>query len=134
MKFNSLVPELMVSDFEKTRTFYMLLGFTVRYERIENKFVFIELEGNQIMIQQADHQTDCWNTGKLIYPFGRGINLEMEVVNVDKIYEKVIQNKIPLFRDIKVRHYRQVEKVWKNKEFLIQDPDGYLLRFCSVLN
>ena len=131
MQFNSLVPELMVTDIDKSREFYHVLGFTVRYERPEIKFAFIELEGNQIMIQQASHQSDCWDTGELVYPFGRGINLEMEVKNVDELYAKVVQNKIPLFRDIKVSQYRQDEKVWKSKEFLVQDPDGYLLRFCS---
>ena len=49
MKFNSLIPELSVSNIERSKDFYLSLGFKIRYERKENKFCFIELEENQII-------------------------------------------------------------------------------------
>ena len=46
MKFNALIPELSVSDIEKSIYFYIdVLGFKIEYERPENKFVFISLDG-----------------------------------------------------------------------------------------
>ena len=50
MKFNSLIPELSVSNIERSKKFYLSLGFKIMYEREENKFVFLQLEENQIMI------------------------------------------------------------------------------------
>ena len=48
--FNSLIPELSVSNIELSKKFYLDLGFEVKYERKENKFCFLQLEENQIMI------------------------------------------------------------------------------------
>ena len=63
MKFNSLIPELTVKDLERTKTFYTdVLGFTVEYEREEDRFVFLSLEGNQLMFEQENGN---WNTGVL---------------------------------------------------------------------
>ena len=62
MKYNSLIPELSVTDFEKSKKFYQLLGFHVVYERKDDYFAFLQLENNQIMIEQINQH---WNTGKL---------------------------------------------------------------------
>ena len=50
MKFNSLIPELTVSNIIVSKKFYQELGFRIVYEREENKFCFLELENNQIML------------------------------------------------------------------------------------
>lgn len=42
MKFNKLIPELSVSNINRSKDFYLLLGFKVVYERVEDKFVFLE--------------------------------------------------------------------------------------------
>ena len=34
-----------------------------------------------------------------------------------------------IFLDLKVNEYRVDNKIFQDKEFLLQDPDGYLLRF-----
>ena len=52
MRFNKLIPELTVTDIEKSRIFYENLSFKVMYERKEDKFIFLELNQNQIMIQE----------------------------------------------------------------------------------
>ena len=126
MKFNSLIPELSVTDINKSKDFYISIGFKIMYERIEDKFCFLELEGNQIMIQE---ENDTWNVGEMSYPFGRGINISMNVSDVKKMYQYVINNKIKIFKELEVHHYRVDDKVYADTEFLIQDPDGYLLRF-----
>lgn len=126
MKFNSLIPEFSVTDIDVSIKFYKSIGFRVVYERKEDKFCFLELEGNQIMIEQIN---DNWNTGNLKYPFGRGINISMSVSDIDGYYDLVLRNGIELFKELKINKYRVDDVLYEDKEFLIQDPDGYLLRF-----
>lgn len=126
MKFNSLIPELSVTDIEKSKEFYLNLGFKVMHERKEDKFCFLYLEDNQIMIEEINNN---WNVGEMKYPFGNGINISMTVSDIDSFYESIISKKIVLFRKIKTSKYRVDDIIYKDKEFLLQDPDGYLLRF-----
>lgn len=126
MKFNSLIPELSVTDIEKSKEFYLNLGFKIMYERKEDKFCFLYLEDNQIMIEEINNN---WNVGKMKYPFGNGINISMTVSDIDSFYESIISKKIVLFRKIKTSKYRVDDIIYEDKEFLLQDPDGYLLRF-----
>ena len=126
MKFNSLIPELTVSNIDVSKKFYLSLGFFIKYEREEDKFCFLELENNQIMIQEDN---DNWSTGKLLYPYGRGINISMSISNVEEYYNKLKNNNIKFFKELMTNEYRAGEEIYFDKEFLIQDPDGYLLRF-----
>ena len=126
MKYNSLIPELSVTDFEKSKKFYQLLGFHVVYERKDYYFAFLQLENNQIMIEQINKH---WNTGKLEYPFGRGINISMSVSNIDQFYIILKQKNVIFFKEFMVNKYQANDTIYEDKEFLIQDPDGYLLRF-----
>ena len=91
-------------------------------------FFFLEYENNQIMIEEVNNN---WSVGKLSYPFGNGINLSMEVSDIDSLYQKVKKLDIPIFRELKVSEYKVDDEVYQDKEFLIQDPDGYLLRFTG---
>lgn len=126
MQFNSLIPELSVFDICRSKAFYQDLGFEIMYERRENKFCFLQLEGNQIMIEENN---DNWNTGELEYPYGRGINISMCVSDVESFYNKLKDKGVKFFRELEVHEYRVLDDISYDMEFLIQDPDGYLLRF-----
>ena len=126
MKFNSLIPELSVSNINESKNFYLKLGFKIMYERVEDKFVFLQLEDNQIMIEENNNN---WNTGVMEHPYGRGINISMTVKDIDSMYKKIKENNISFFVDLETHEYRINDIVYYDKEFLIQDPDGYLLRF-----
>lgn len=126
MKFNKLIPELSVTDIEASKEFYLSLGFHIVYERKETKFAFIELDGNQLMIEELN---DNWDVGPLERPFGRGINISMSVDNVEEMFNNLKEKGIKFFLELEVHSYRVDDKVYQDKEFLIQDPDGYLLRF-----
>lgn len=129
MKFNRLIPELSVSNIEKSKNFYMnTLGFKLEYERTKDKFAFLSLGEAQIMIEEVN---GYWNTDKLEYPFGRGVNFQIEVNNLEEIRDRLIKNGIKLFRDIITSEYECSGDVLVQKEFLVQDLDGYLLRFCG---
>lgn len=126
MKFNSLIPELSVSDINKSKEFYLNIGFKIKYERQDTKFCFLELEDNQIMIEEIN---DNWNTGELEYPFGRGINLSMQVSDIEKFYNDLKEKNIKMFKELEIHTYRVDDVEYHDVEFLVMDPDGYLLRF-----
>ena len=129
MKFNSLIPELTVRNIEEAKSFYLnILNFNLEYERVEDKFAFVSLESNQIMLQEANGN---WGVGELEYPFGRGVNFEMTVSNVEEYYVQILQKGITPFRPLTVNKYRKEDELIAQNEFLIQDQDGYLLRFTD---
>lgn len=128
IRYNSLIPEFSVSNILVSKKFYIDLGFEIVYERVENKFCFLSLDDNQIMIEEVNNN---WNVGKLEYPFGRGINISMAVNDIDKFYNNIKNKGIKLYKDIAVSKYRVDDGYVCDKQFLIQDPDGYLLRFTN---
>ncbi len=132
MTFNKIIPELAVTNLENSLKFYKCLGFKVEYERPESKFVFLSLGEIQFMIQELS-DGDKWDVGKLTYPFGNGINFQLEVDNVEIIYNSLKESGYKIAFEIEENWYRQDNKLLGNKEFLVQDPDGYLLRFAEDL-
>lgn len=124
--FNSLIPELSVSNIEVSKKFYESIGFKVVYERPENKFCFMQLENNQIMIEENNEN---WNVGKMEYPFGNGINISMSIKDVENKYKELKNKNIKFFLDLEIHEYKVDNEIFKDSEFLLQDPDGYLLRF-----
>lgn len=132
MKFNKLIPELSVTNLEKSLGFYKTIGFKIEYERKENKFVFLSLGEIQFMIQEITGD-DKWEVAPLVYPFGNGINFQLEVEDATAIYDKLKNNNYKIIFDMEENWYRQDNKLLGNKEFLVQDPDGYLLRISEDL-
>jgi len=131
MRFNKLIPELSVSDFEQSLKFYTkILGFNVEYKREESNFAFLSFQGSQLMIEQANER---WSTGKLEHPFGRGVNFQIEVKSIKPILKSLKDNNYPVFVEAKENWYRQDNQLSGNNEFLVKDPDGYLLRFAEDL-
>lgn len=131
MRFNALIPELSVNDIEKSKWFYIgLLSFKLEYERTDDKFAFISLEEAQMMLEETNGH---WETGGLSHPFGRGINFQIEVEDIHPIIERLKKASIPLFRKPIVSKYTSNDTIFVQKEFLVQDPDGYLLRFSQEM-
>lgn len=132
LEFNKSIPELSVTNLENSLKFYKTIGFKIEYDRPENKFVFISLGKIQFMLQEIS-DNDKWNIMELTYPFGNGINFQLEVDNVNEIYKNLKDNNYKITFEIEENWYRQGNRLLGNKEFLIQDPDGYLLRFFEDL-
>jgi catechol 2,3-dioxygenase-like lactoylglutathione lyase family enzyme len=128
---SKLVPELMVSNHAASRDFYVrIIGFSVRYERPAEKFSYLDLGGAELMIEE---ETDFWATAPRERPYGRGINLQIEVDKLDPILARLKDADIPLFRPVEEAWYRTGDSYGGNRQFLVQDPDGYLLRFFEDL-
>jgi catechol 2,3-dioxygenase-like lactoylglutathione lyase family enzyme len=129
LKFNKLIPELSVTDINKSLKFYIdILMFKLEYERKEDKFALLTLNDAQIMIEEVN---GYWETGSLEYPFGRGVNFQIEVNNVDELYNNIKAHNYPIKIEMQENWYRVDDKLVGQKEFLIMDLDGYLLRFIQ---
>ena len=133
MYFNKNVPEFDVTNLKKSLDFYLTCGFKIEYERPENKFVFISLGEIQFMLQEIGSGEKKWDVGELEYPFGRGINFQLEVDDVDSIYDNLVKANYKIAFKMEENWYRNNDKLLGCKEFLVQDPDGYLLRFSEDL-
>ena len=124
-----LVPELLVSDHAASLDFYVrVLGFSVRYDRPAEKFAYLDLGGAELMIEQ---ETDFWLTARREKPYGRGINLQIEIGDLDALAAKIKLAGIPFYKAPVDRWYRVDDHESGQRQFLVQDPDGYLLRFCQ---
>lgn len=131
MTNHSLIPELLVNDFQISLHFYTsILGFVVDRERPESKFAMLSIEGSQIMINQRN---GSWETGAFEYPLGRGINLQIKVLTIANLLANLKSSHVALYQQPEEAWYRKGNVEVGHLEFLVQDPDGYLLRFAQSL-
>jgi len=137
----ALVPELYVSDLPASTEFYVgILGFQIEYERPEEKFAALSLGSAHIMLEEApslkrataeDLRGGQWRTADLERPFGRGVNLEIEVADVGLIHSRIAQRGYPLLLALHRRSYRIGTDHRVVQQLLVADPDGYLIRLSQ---
>ena len=129
-----LTPELKVSDFRESLDFYTkMAGFEILYDRPEEEFAMLGINGARLMIEGLSEKTRNWKVGDLERPFGRGVNFQIEVPDVEHLYKNFKEADYPIYLDMEEKWYRMNELENGNKQFLVQDPDGYLLRFFEDL-
>jgi catechol 2,3-dioxygenase-like lactoylglutathione lyase family enzyme len=129
-----LIPELDVSDLDRSLTFYVgVVGFRVLYDRPEERFAFLDLDGAHLMIEEAAGPGRRFQSAPLERPYGRGVNFQIETANVDALHERVRKAGFDPIIPIEERWYRRDEIESGNRQFVVADPDGYLLRFFSDL-
>ncbi len=78
-----------------------------------------------------DQANGHWQTGALEPPYGRGVNFEMTGSTLDALYQRVLAAQLPLFRPLSESRYQAGAESLVQREFLFQDPDGYLFRFTD---
>ena len=134
MNWNQMIPEFDVFNLEKSLEFYTkFIGFDIVYTRDEDKFAFLQMDNVQIMIQEIELKNNKWQVDTLKYPLGNGINFQIDVTNIDEIYNNLKDNKYTVFVEMEEHWYRKDNILMGCKEFLVQDPNGYLLRFSEDL-
>ena len=75
-----------------------------------------------------------WLTGKMTKPFGRGINFQWDVAEIEELYARVkMKASDSIYLKIETTSYQCADKVVIKRQFIAQDPDGYLFRFCSEI-
>tara|TARA_B100000676_G_scaffold303103_1_gene353126 strand:- start:330 stop:764 length:435 start_codon:yes stop_codon:yes gene_type:complete len=128
-----LIPEFYVRDISASRAFYVgVLGFDVLFERPEEGFVYLAREGAELMLDAVD-QGRTWLAAELEVPFGRGVNVQIWTADVDTLYKQVEQSGARIFLALEEVWYRTGVTYGGNRQFVVQDPDGYLLRFAQDL-
>ncbi|WP_439853724.1 bleomycin resistance protein [Pseudomonas yamanorum] len=131
---NPLVPELIVTALTSSLDFWVTqLGFDIAYQRPEEGFAYLDLQGAQIMLEQYDSDAGQWLTASLEKPLGRGINLQIDVPAVAPVLQRLAGIGWPLFRDVEDAWYRAGEVEAGQRQFIVQDPDGYLVRLVQRL-
>lgn len=133
-EYNSLVPEIIVSNIKKSIFFYRkILGFTVEYERPEDGFAFVSFHGSQLMLEQDRFQPSPWRVEPLEYPCGRGLNLSIACPDVRLLSRELESCGRKLRKPVEECWYREKNVLVGELNFLVFDPDGYLLRFNQSL-
>ena len=132
---NALVPEFAVCDWRRSRWFYCeVLGFDCLYDRGDEGFAYLRLGEAELMIDQiglgrtfdGGHAPDA-------PPFGRGLNVQIRVPAIRPLLEALERANWPLFLPPEDKWYRTGSVDSGNRQFVVADPDGYLLRFHEDL-
>ena len=141
-----LVAELDVTDLDASLRFYVpVLGFKLLFERSAERFAYLERDGVELMIQEAAGSGRRFRTASLDLPFGRGVNFQLQVDDVDEILDRAVEAGIEIVVTMEERWYRvdvaESGGRWTvtgpteagNRQFVLADPDGYLWRPFSDL-
>ncbi len=131
-----LIPEFCCSNLKQSLDFYLnILGFVIRYQREEEGFAMIERQGSQIMLDELNSEAKrSWISAPLEFPFGRGVNFEIRTNEIDALYYRVQKSLAPLFLPIEEKWYRVDDIERLNRQFIVLDPDGYMLRFSQNMS
>jgi catechol 2,3-dioxygenase-like lactoylglutathione lyase family enzyme len=134
-----LVPELDVTALNTSLRFYAeVLEFRVLFERPASRFAY--LDGVELMIQEAGAPGRRLRTAPLELPYGRGVNLQLRVEDVDAVHARAVAAGVHIVVPIEERWYHvdvaEPAGRWQvkgpteagNRQFVVADPDGYLWR------
>lgn len=136
-----MVPELDVADIARTLRFYTdVFEFEVLFERRAERFAYLERDGVELMVQEAAGPGRRFRTAPLEPPFGRGMNFQLRVDDVDALHRRALAAGAEIVVPMEERWYRvdvtQGGGRWSstgpteagNRQFVVADPDGYLWR------
>ena len=136
-----LVPELDVTALAPSLRFYTeVLEFRTLFERSAERFAYLERDGVELMIQEAAGPGRRFRTAPLEPPFGRGVNFQLRVDDVDAVHVRAVAAGVNIVVPIEERWYRvdvaESGGRWPvkgpteagNRQFVLADPDGYLWR------
>lgn len=126
-----LVPELLVTDLAASLRFWRdLCGFVVLFDRPDEGFAYLDRDGAELMLEERGRGRN-WLTGPLETPLGRGVNFQVSVAAIEPILAALARVSWPLFMERERKWYRTGAVTTGVHQFLVQDPDGYLVRFSA---
>jgi catechol 2,3-dioxygenase-like lactoylglutathione lyase family enzyme len=130
----ALVPEIDVSDLAASLLVYRdVFGFKVLAERPEEAFAYLAIGSAHLMLQEANGPGRRFRTAPLERPYGRGVNLQVLVPDVTASFKRVQRADLEIVVPLEDRWYRQSDLERGNRQFVVADPDGYLIRFYQDL-
>lgn len=101
--------------------------------RPAERFAYIELGPAHLMLEQLGVGRN-WITAPLEPPLGRGINLQITVQTIAPVAGALARAGVELFMEPERKCYRVGDDELGVEQFLVKDPDGYLIRFQSVFS
>ncbi len=130
---SKLVPELLVSDLHASLAFWVdLLDFKILYDRPAERFAYLRQGSIELMLEEMGHGRN-WVADELQKPYGRGINFQMEADDWSMTVAKLNAQNWPLYLAPEDKWYRVGDVEKGQRQFLVQDPDGYLLRLAQPI-
>ena len=127
----AIVPELICADIATSLAFYEGIGFRVLFSRPEERFAYLSREGANLMLEQSTGRQ--FLIGALEHPFGRGMNLQIRTTDVRSLFAIVKMTSAPIMLELEEKWYARDGDELGNLQFVVADPDGYLLRFYEDL-
>ena len=123
----TLVPELAVTDLARSLAFWRdLVGFEILYDRPEDGFAYLGRD-------RHDPTGRNWLNGPFRTPLGNGINLQVAVAAVAPILDRLERAGWPLVMAVEDKWYRRGDREVGQRQFVVADPDGYVLRLAQPL-
>ena len=125
-----LIPELYVDDIDRSLSFYTALGFTTLYDRPDQRFAMIDRDGASIMLEEPTGRT--FGIVNQRGQRGKGMNLQIAVADCNALWTNLSPTTSVILA-IETRTYDRSADQLTVRQFVIADPDGYLLRFSQPL-
>ena len=126
-----LIAEMMVQDYPRSLTFWTRLGFTPDFTRPAQKLACLSHpDGAQIMIYQRDGD---WETGPMDVPYGRGAVIQVFVADAAAAAHAISDQGLPFYVPLREKWRDWGDCMGGQREFLVQDPDGYLIMVAQRL-
>lgn len=130
--WNPLIAEMMVQDFPKSLAWWTrLMGFSPVFSRPAQKLAMLQHPGGaQVMIYERDGD---WETGAMEPPFGRGAVVQVQVADVTAAHAGFATAGHAFYVDLREKWRDWGDRLGGQREFLVQDPDGYLVMVIQQL-
>lgn len=127
-----LIPEFHVDSLDRSLAVHVgVIGFRLRFTRPEDRCVGLERDGVHLMLQELGGLGRYVSHVPLGRPYSRGVNLQIEVADVDALYARVQAGDWAVAMPLEERWYRENGLETGHRHFEVADPDGYLLRFFA---
>ena len=125
-QLNKLTPNLVVSNVARSMAFYRdRLGFSVASTVPDAEpYVFATLRSGpvEVFLNAPESATDEYTSMKG-RPLGGTFTMFIEVTGIERMYEE-LQAQIPIVAPLETKWYGVAE-------FVVADPDGYLITFAE---
>jgi len=121
---NQLVTEIVVKDIRRSVDFYRRLGFDLL--RDGGDFVELTWEDHRLFLAELSAFRDAHGATPVTTPTLPNANIRVMVPNVDEYWKLVNEIGAQIIIPIADRYYGL-------RDFTIADPDGFGVRFASLL-
>ncbi len=108
-----------------------MLGFRVLHERPAERFAHLTLEGAEIMLEQPLTRDRLFPSAELSHPYGRGVNLEIDVDEVAPLHDAALAAGAEIVLPLEERWYDLESESLRVRQFAVADPDGYVIRLSQ---